>query len=122
VNPGTTAQLLKTLLRDAEWPHSASECEHQEYLDGWLTEHGIGHEREVVLGEHDRIDFLAGDVGIELKVSSGSSAIVRQLQRYAQSSLVSELLLLSLRRSPLTLLPQKLSGKPVVGLHIGRSM
>lgn len=47
-----------------------------------LTAAGIEHENEVRLSKGERIDMLAGRVGIEVKVQGQRRAIYRQLERY----------------------------------------
>lgn len=68
--------------------------------------------REVVLGPKDRIDFLVGGLGIEVKVDGSLSDLIRQLHRYAQSPRVEELLVVT-SRSRLLALPTSIGGKPV---------
>jgi hypothetical protein len=47
---------------------------------------GIPFQREARLNEHDRIDFLVGTIGIEVKIDGSISALVRQLFRYAHNA------------------------------------
>lgn len=57
---------------------------------------GIRVEREVSLGRGGRIDLLAGEVGIEVKIRGGNRReIMRQLERYAASDQVAALVIAS---------------------------
>jgi hypothetical protein len=64
-----------------------------------LASNGIEAEHEVKLGPRERIDFLVGDVGIEIKMRGTVSKIAAQLWRYAKSPRVRVLLLATTRAS-----------------------
>ena len=89
-----------------------SEASLQQGVAESLARAGVEFEREVELVPGDRIDFLAGNVGLEVKVKGGLSEVTRQLHRYARSPRVAELLLVtnSLR---LVRVPARLQKKPV---------
>lgn len=76
-----------------------------------LTAAGMAVKREVRLNARDRIDLLVGTVGIEVKVAGDASRVERQLERYAQSDLVTALVLVTnrVRHRP----PPTLNDKPV---------
>lgn len=79
----------------------------------------IAFAREVRLDKANRIDFMVGAIGIEVKVGGGISAVIRQLHRYAEFATVSELVLVSARAS-LARVPTELNGKRVrVALLLG---
>ncbi|MCW3018550.1 MAG: hypothetical protein JWN10_858 [Solirubrobacterales bacterium] len=62
----------------------------------WVLDNAfIEFEREVILGPRDRIDLLAGTVGIEIKVGGSSAALEQQLARYAMSDRVSALVVVT---------------------------
>lgn len=74
---------------------------------------GIPFEREAWLSDTDRVEFLAYErIAIECKISGSLGAVTRQLHRYAQSSRVTDLILVT-SRSQLARVPRELNGKPV---------
>lgn len=80
---------------------------------------GVAFEAEVVLAPSDRIDFLIGRVGVEVKIGHPRRAILRQLERYARSDRVDVILLVS--SAPFPSAGFELNGKPVrvVSLSVG---
>lgn len=78
---------------------------------------GITFEREVTLSEGDRVDFLVGTIGVELKVDGSLSSVTRQLHRYAASPLVSELLLVTTRMRHRNM-PGSFNGKAITVVHL----
>lgn len=58
-----------------------------------------GHQpaREVCLTATDRIDFLLGRLGVEVKIAQAPGDVARQLRRYAATGLLDELLLVTTR-------------------------
>ncbi|MFT3973310.1 MAG: hypothetical protein QM699_07635 [Amaricoccus sp.] len=61
-----------------------------------LERDGIEVAAEVQLTPRDRIDLLAGPVGIEVKIRGGGRRkILRQLERYAESDQIEALVLAS---------------------------
>ncbi len=61
----------------------------------------------------NRIDFLVGRTGLELKVDGSLQAVTSQLSRYAQADRVDALVLLTTKLR-LCRVPPMLNGKPVV--------
>lgn len=76
---------------------------------------------EVWLDDSDRIDYLVDRVGVELKVKGAVNAIARQLQRYAQSDQIDELILVTTKRTHAKV-PRMLSGKAVHVITVGAWM
>lgn len=76
-----------------------------------------GFGREVPLDCHNRIDFLVEldgvHVGVEVKVQSPLTAVVRQLERYAGFDAIDELLLVT-NRAHHHRIPTEIGGKPAV--------
>lgn len=91
----------------------------QEGIQQVLAGANVTFEREVELGKRDRIDFLAGRVGIEVKIRCGLTDMTRQLHRYAQSDLIDELLLITPSMRFRSLVPRRLNDKPIIVAYIG---
>lgn len=85
----------------------------QDGVERVFTTEGVPYTREARLTARDRPDFLAGDgVGVELKVKGGAIDALRQLQRYAGSPLVRELLLVTTTYRHADV-PATIGGKPL---------
>jgi hypothetical protein len=98
--------------------HFTCEAELQAGLTSVLVDE-LGGRREVHLSGADRIDFLIGRVGIEVKTGGSTSALLRQLQRYAGSTDVDELLVITTLHRLANACPPALQGKPVRAVHVG---
>ena len=73
------------------------------------------------LAPTDRIDFLLGGVGIEVKVDGSTAQILRQLRRYASSPQIEHLVLVT-NRARHRSLPAVIGGKPLRVVHINASL
>lgn len=73
----------------------------------------LGGRREVNLTAGGRVDLLLDDVAIEVKVAGSAEAVLRQVQRYAKSDEVREVLVVS-TCSGHAHLPGEVSGKRLV--------
>lgn len=111
---------LPTLLRGARFRFTG-EADLQEGIARALAGAGVAFEREVSLSSRDRIDFLVGDVGLEVKIEGGAAPVLRQLLRYALSPRVGRLLLAT-TRSQHRQLPGEISGKPLDVIYLAGSM
>lgn len=69
--------------------------------------------REAKLSARDRIDFVVGDLGVEVKVDGSLAQVTRQLYRYAQVEALAGVLLVTTRACHLAV-PRELNGKPIV--------
>jgi hypothetical protein len=83
-----------------------------EALTGALADGGITAAREVPLNARDRIDLLAGRIGIEVKIAGATTRVLGQLQRYAHSDKLDALVLVTTRARHLQL-PGEVGGKPL---------
>ena len=108
----TTGDDLVELLMRRRYRHPTDELRLQEEIAELFTEWNIGFEREVALTPRDRIDFLVGTIGIEVKVKGRASAVARQLLRYAEHERITELVLFTTRTQ--IVVPHTLGGKPVL--------
>lgn len=95
----------------------AGEKELQLALAQCFANAGIDATREVRLDTHSTIDFLAGRVGIEVKIAGSPIAVMRQLQRYAHSEQIDGLVLAT-RRFGIAEFPATIAGKPLVIAHV----
>ena len=96
----------------------SSELPLQEQMAAVFSKAGIVYQKEVILSPHDRIDFMIGDIGIEVKVKGSPSMIYQQCRRYCHFDQVKELLLVTARAMGL---PPETEGKPCYLLNLGRS-
>lgn len=94
-----------------------NEAELQSAIEAIFRAENIPFEREVQLSPNDRIDFMVGKVGIEIKAAFGYSDVVRQLHRYAQNDRVAEIVLITIKAQHQ--MPEKLSGKKVTVINLG---
>lgn len=108
---------LAALIRRYKFNY-ANEADVQNGLARILTNAAIPYEREARLSAADRIDFLAGAVGIEVKVKDALTAVLRQLHRYAQHDQIGSLILVTNRAAHRNV-PHAINGKPVDVVFIG---
>src|SRR4051812_14969064 len=95
----------------------ANERDLQDGIARALAGEGIPHRREAPLGDAGTIDFLVGDVGVEVKIKGALAQVTRQLHRYAEEPSVRALLLVT-GSARLDRLPRSLCGKPLDVLHL----
>ena len=90
----------------------ANEGELQAGISTLLDRSGVEHKREVILSVGERIDFLVGPVGVEVKIGGGRNEVLRQLARYAELDCISGLVLVTTKANHGGL-PERLNGKKV---------
>ena len=79
---------------------------------------GLEYAHEYRLGSRNRIDFLVGRVGIEVKKGRpAASQLVKQLRRYLESESLDGVIAVTQR---VTALPETLCGKPVRQISLNR--
>jgi hypothetical protein len=115
---GPRAADVVTALRRYRIPVS-TEAAMQAAIGAALLDAGIPCRREVTR-EADRIDFVAGRVGIECKVAFSVTEVTRQLLRYAAWPELDELVLVTSRGKHLEI-SNSLGGKPVF-VHVVRGL
>jgi len=94
------------------------EDELQEGLAAALTQAGLHPKREVRLDARSRVDILVERVAIEVKVGGSTSALERQLTRYAESDRVDALIVVTSRVMRIRFAPSR--GQAAVGWLIWR--
>ena len=80
---------------------------------------GVSFAAEVSLSAKDRIDFVVGRVGVELKVQASVAAMTRQLDRYAASDQIDWLVLVTASRKLGLSMPGELRGKGITTVILG---
>lgn len=114
---GSTAELL-ALLRAARVDLS-NEKRAQATLAEAISLAGVAVEREVRLSPSDVVDFMAGDVAIEVKLRGArKKEVYRQLLRYAAHDRVQVLVLVSNLSMGL---PETIGGKDVYFVRLGEA-
>lgn len=75
-------------------------------------------EREYYLSAQDRPDFFLPDEGIaiEVKIQGSTSAVIRQLTRYAQHNSIKSIILVTSRMRHQV--PSELNGKPIHTINL----
>lgn len=94
----TDLMKIAQALRSVKFNYS-NEIQLHEGIEAVLRQTGYDPQREVRLGERDRIDFLVGDVGIEVKIGGSAASAHRQLSRYAKHDEIGSLIFASTRRT-----------------------
>lgn len=110
------AEFLHKLLSKHRLPLS-NEKELQAAIGAVLTYNSIDYTREARLSGKDYIDFLVGDVGIEVKLKGSAMAIYKQCKRYCGYPEVKELIIVTNRSMGF---PKEIDGKPTYLLSLGR--
>lgn len=112
----TDASVVADAIRSYRFTYRA-EDQLQEGIAAALAAAGLPAEREVRLSPTDRIDFIVGRVGVEVKITGSVSAVLGQLQRYATHDL--DALLLVTTRARHQSLPTVVGALPLHIIHLG---
>jgi hypothetical protein len=83
-----------------------------------FDECGIPYEREFRLDNHNIIDFIVDDIGIEIKIKSPRMKLLRQVERYAEFDAISCIILAI---NVATGFPPEINGKPVFVLNLAKA-
>ena len=116
----STASIIDVLAQ-ARLSEFADELRLQDAIERVLKGAEHAYEREVVLAPGDRIDFLVGNIGIEVKVEGSPTEVVRQLIRYADSPRVARLVLVTARARLAARVPASINGKPIATIATWRA-
>lgn len=95
-----------------------TEADLQEKIEAALKAIGVSYEREFVLDPKNRIDFLVGNVGVEIKVKGSLADVTRQVHRYLAFEGVGSLLLVTTRTTHKGLV-RTMQGKELDVLVVG---
>lgn len=98
-----------------------SEAELQRGIAETLERANVHFEREYRLSGADRIDFFLADhgMGIEVKIDGSTSALTRQLLRYAESDEIKSLSVITSRMRHAVQMPASMNGKPLQVITVG---
>lgn len=97
---------------------AVEESDLQEAVARILRGSRVEFDEQVQLAPGERIDFMCGSVGLELKTKGGVSPLLRQLHRYAAHERVSALIVVTTRRA-LAALPRAIGEKPLFSVGVG---
>jgi len=104
-------QTVLDALQELRSPFALYEMDIHTMVQKRLTEAGVPFVHEARIGPGCRIDYMAGNVGIEIKKGKPDArALLRQLTRYASCEALDSIVVLSQRSVSL---PQAVLGKPV---------
>lgn len=112
-----TGKVLRCLSR---WEYDLStEKALQSDVAKALTLEGIAFKREAWLNIEDRVEFYlpVGSIGLEVRLQCAAREIYRQIERYAESPAINEIILLSNTEIGL---PGLVKGKRVWVSHAGK--
>ncbi len=90
----------------------------QGQIEKSLADAGVLFEREVVLDKGSRIDFMVGDIGIEVKIKGQKREIYKQCERYCGFESIKKLILLTSKSMGID---EEILGKPVYFININRA-
>lgn len=107
-----TTDYIAAMLRAPRFRYS-SEADLQEAIATLFTNGAVAHEREAILTKGERIDFLLGDVGVEVKIAGSPAEIFRQLLRYAELPQIASLIVVTDKTRIVRGLPSHVLGKPL---------
>jgi hypothetical protein len=114
-NAKQSLESIENLLRSYRF-NFTSEDELQSAVEAVLRENNVEFVRECKMSGKDRIDFLIGNIGLEIKVGFSYADVVRQLHRYAQSEQIEALVLLTSRLQHV--MPKEINGKLLCTVNI----
>ncbi len=102
---------LLCALRELRPPFALYEADLHAIVGSFLREKGFAAEHEKPIARGCRIDFWVDGVGVEIKRGKPQPAVLlRQLRRYADSPMITGLIVLSQRG---VRLPSQVAGKPL---------
>lgn len=115
---GSRLQAVLAALRPVRFAF-ANEADLQGGIGAALTAAGVSFEPEAILSEAERIDFLVGGLGVEVKIVGSSANVTRQLSRYLLLESIDGVLLITTQMRMARAMPGILHGKPIFVHFIG---
>ena len=107
-----------TALKAMRPPFALYEYDIHQMVGDCLREAGLPCIHEAKIGKGCRIDYLVGDVGIEIKKGKPiPRLLLQQLNRYAACDCLGSLIVLTQRSIKM---PDKVGGKPLTHLSISQ--
>ncbi len=104
-------QTVLSALEELRSPFLLYETDIHQLVAKQLEKSGLPFQHEARIAPGCRIDYLVGDVGIEIKKAKpDGNALTKQLIRYAQSDRVHSFVVITQRAVSL---PQSVLGKPI---------
>lgn len=120
--PATVNDIF-TALSGRNYALISCEADLQKQVEARLAKAKIEYAAQVQLdstSKDDRIDVVCDSIGLELKVKGGTSSVLSQLERYAQSPLVTDLLLVTTKAAHMNLRGiGSVHGKPLYVVLVG---
>lgn len=95
-----------------------TESDLQERVAAALSDLDLAFDREFALDPQNRIDFLVGSIGIEIKTNSTLAQVSRQVHRYLSFDLIESLLLVTTKTTHKGLV-RSMQGKSLDVLVVG---
>ncbi len=104
-------QTVLTALEELRSPFALYETDIHQRVARQLEKAGLAYRHEARIAPGCRIDFLVGEVGVEIKKGKPDArALALQLNRYAQSQDVQSFVVITQR---MVAVPKSVLGKPV---------
>jgi hypothetical protein len=116
--PALTSIELKTIIESYSYTFS-NEIQLQDGIKKVFDINSVQYEREKNYG-NNRIDFVHSTIAIEIKTKQSSTHIMQQLDRYARIDTITELILITTRRTHQV--PTALNNKPITTILINSSL
>ncbi len=116
-----TIDKLFEILGGMNYRSFSNESELQEQVEDRLRASGIKFRSQVPATKRDRFDILLpGGIVLELKTNGSASALLSQLERYAQHEDVTAIVVVTSRSSHRQIeVVHEVYGKPVRVIHVG---
>ena len=117
LTPEILARRIVTIIQSRKIDVSTEAASHAA-IAAALCENDIHARVEVRLSDRDRIDVLAGSVGVEIKTAYTRREIMRQLKRYSEHDRIEALVLATAKPWPGRV--DRVGGKPLFVASLSR--